>query len=53
MKTVTYLDVTNNLENSAYRPYQKENNQIKYINIESNHQPSIVKQLPLSIEYRH
>ena len=40
-----------NLENSAYCPYQKENNQI-YISIESNHPPSIIKQLPLSIESR-
>ena len=47
MKTVNYLDVTLNLENSTYRPYQKENNQIKYINTESNHPPSIIKQLPL------
>ena len=52
MKTVNYLDVTLNLENSTYRPYKKENNQIKYINIESNHPPSIIKQLPLSIESR-
>ena len=52
MKTVNYLDVTLNLENSTYRPYQKENNQIKYINIESNHPLSIIKQLPLSIEAR-
>ena len=35
-----------------HRPYQKENNQIKYINTESNHPPSIIKQLPLSIESR-
>ena len=49
---VNYLDVTLNLENSTYRPYKKENNQIKYINIESNHPPSIIKQLPLSIESR-
>ena len=28
MKTVNYLDVTLNLENSTYCPYQKENNQI-------------------------
>ena len=34
MKTGNYLDVTLNLENSTYRPYQKENNQIKYINTE-------------------
>ena len=52
MKTVNYLDVTPNLENFTYRPYQKENNQIKYINIESNNPPSIIKQLPLSIESR-
>ena len=52
MKTVNYLDVTRNLENSAFRPNQKENNQIKYINIESNHPPSIIKQLTLSIESR-
>ena len=45
MKTVNYLDVTLNLENSTYRSYQKENNQRKYINIESNHPPSIIKQL--------
>ena len=31
MKTVNYLDVTLNLENSTYHPYHKENNQIKYI----------------------
>ena len=58
MKMVNYLDVTLNLENSTYRLYQKNNNnnnnnnQIKCINIESNQQPSIIKQLPLSIESR-
>ena len=52
MKTVNYLDVTLNLENCTCRPYQKENNEIKYINIESNHPASIIKQLPLSIESR-
>ena len=52
MKTANYLDVTLNLENSTYRPYQKENCQIKYINTESNHPPSIIKQLQLSIESR-
>ena len=52
MKTVNYLDVTLNLENSTYRPNQKENIQIKYINIESNYPPSIIKKLSLSIESR-
>ena len=52
MKTVNYFDITLNLENPTYRPHQKENNQIKYINIESNHPPSIIKQLQLSIKSR-
>ena len=52
LKIVNYLDVTFNLENSTYRPFQKENNEVKYIHIESNHPPSILKQLPLSIESR-
>ena len=52
MKTVNYFDVTLNLENPTYRPHQKENNQIKYMNIESNHPPSIINQILLSIEFR-
>lgn len=52
MKIVNYLDVTFDLENSTYRPYLKENNQIKYIHKESNHPPAIIKQLPISIESR-
>ena len=52
MKMVNYLYVTLNLENSAYRPYQNENNQIENINIESNHPLSVINQLPLSIESR-
>ena len=52
MKAVNYLDITLSIENSTYCPYQKENNQIKYINIKSNHPPYIIKQLPLSIEPR-
>ena len=50
MKKINYLDVTLNLEDSTYRHYQKQNNQIKYINTESNHPPSIIKRLPVSIE---
>ena len=40
------------LENSTYRSYQKENNQIKCTNTESNHPPFIIKQLAISIESR-
>ena len=52
MKTINYLDVPLNLKNSTYRPYRKENNQIKYINIDSNQPPSMIEQLPLSIKVR-
>ena len=50
LKTVNYLHVTLNLKNLTYRPYYKKNNQIKYINTESNHSPSIIKKLPISIK---
>ena len=51
MKTVNYLDVTPNLENSTYRPYQKENNQRKYINIDSNHPPFSIKSRLSSLSF--
>ena len=47
-----YLDVTFNLTDSSYRPFNKINNEINYIHKQSNHPPSIIKQLPLSVE-RH
>ena len=51
-KVVDYLDVTLNLNDGSYRPYHKPNDEITYIHAESNHPPSIIKQLPLSIEKR-
>ena len=51
-KTVDYLDVTFNLTDSSYRPFNKTNNEIIYIHKQSNHPPSIIKKLPLSIERR-
>ena len=51
-KVVNFLDVTLNLKNSIYCPYLKDNNKIIYVNTESNHPLSIIKQLPKSIELR-
>ena len=45
IKTVDYLDVTLNLFNNTYKPFSKPNNEI-------NHTPSIIKQVPSSIESR-
>ena len=41
-----------NLKNSTYHPYLKDNNKIIYVNTESNHPASIIKQLPKSIQLR-
>ena len=51
-KTVNFLDVTLNLTNESYKPYRKPNNDPLYIHKESNHPPSITKQLPAAINRR-
>ena len=52
MKIVNYLDVTFNLNDGTYRPYQKPDNIIQYIHVKSNHPPNIIKQIPKTIEKR-
>ena len=52
LKIVNYLDVTFNLSNATYRPFGKIANEITYIHKESNHPPSILRQIPPSIESR-
>ena len=52
MKIVNYLDVTLNLNDGSYRPYKKPNEETNYIHVNSDHPPSILKQLPKSIEKR-
>ena len=48
LELVDYLDITFNLTDSSYRPFNKTNNEINYIHKQSNHPPFIIKQLPLS-----
>ena len=52
MKVVNYLDVTFNLNDGFYRPYRKPNHETHYIHIQSDHPPSINKQLPRSVKMR-
>ena len=52
LTTVNYLDVILNLNNASFKPYHKPDYIIQYINKESNHPPSIIKHLPVSIEKR-
>ena len=46
------LDVTFDLKSGIYYPYRKENNGILYIHKQSNHPPSIIKQIPSMISKR-
>ena len=50
MKIVNYLDVT--LNDGSYRPYKKSNDETNYIHVNSDHLPSVLKQLPMSIGKR-
>ena len=50
VKIVDYLHVSFNLTDPSCRPFNKTNNEINYIHKQSNHPPSIIKQLPLSVE---
>ena len=42
LKIVDYLDVTINLSDTSYRPFNKTNNEINYIHKQLNHPPSII-----------
>ena len=51
-KIVDYLDITFNLNDGSFRPCRKPEDETLYINVDSDHPPSILKQLPISIEKR-
>ena len=49
---VNFLDVTLNLSTGKYQPYSKPNNVPLYVHNKSNHPPSILRNIPLSINKR-
>ena len=49
--SVNFLDVTLGT-NGSYKPYRKPNGITKYVNKASNHPPSILKNIPISIAKR-
>ena len=51
-KVVDFLDITLDLSNGTYKPYMKPNNTLIYVHQESNHPPSILKNIPESINKR-
>ena len=46
------MDVTFNLNDGTYQPYQKPDYIIQYINVESNHSRNIINQIPKTREKR-
>ena len=52
-KNVNFLDITFDLQNSVYKPYRKCNGKPTFMNKNSNHPLSILKQLTKSIEKGH
>ena len=52
LSVTDFLDVTLDLNTGKFYPYRKPNNKPMYINSNSNHPPSIVKQLPIIVNKR-
>ena len=52
MKIVNYLDVTFDLNGNSFRQYSKCDNELSYVNCDSNHPPSVIKILPRTVELR-
>ena len=48
-KTVDYLDITLDLRTGAFKPYSYPNNVPLYVHRQSNHPPSIFRNIPESI----
>jgi hypothetical protein len=52
MKSVDFLDITLDLRTGTFKPYMKPNNKPLYVHSESNHPPSIIRNIPISINKR-
>ena len=49
---VDFLDTTLNLNDSSYMPYRKPLDTPQYVNCQSNHPASVLKQIPVAVEKR-
>ena len=47
-----FLDITLDMRNESYKPYTKPNHTPMYVHKQSNHPPSILKNIPLSVNDR-
>ena len=53
LHVVNFVDVTFDLTFGKHTPYRKSNDHPLYIHKHSNHPPSILRQLPISIDKSH
>ena len=51
-KHVNFLDISMDLNEGVFKPFMKENDVPCYVHCKSNHPPSIIKNIPLSINKR-
>ena len=51
-KIADFLDITLDMESDSYRPFTKPNHQPVYVNKQSNHPPSILRNIPISVNDR-
>ena len=52
LKVVQFLDVTLDLRNEVFKPYIKPGDRPLYVNSQSNHPASILKNIPLAVNKR-
>ena len=51
-KNINFLDVTMDLNKGTHQPYLKPDNKPLYVHSESNHPPSITKNIPVAVNKR-
>ena len=51
-KVVNFLDVNLDLNTGLYKPFMKPNDNPVYVNKNSNHPPSIIKNIPAAVNRR-
>ena len=52
LNAVNYLDITMSLSTGTYQPYRKPNDTPLYVNVNSNHPPQVLKNIPAGINNR-
>ena len=52
LKVVNFLDVTLDLNTGLYKPFMKPNDIPVYVDMKSNHPPSILKNIPAAVNKR-